>query len=308
MSPTSLIESIPLPATDAVVGHSSSSHLSESNPTLTTTVQEVGDRIESTLDGLEALCRELLEDPEYTVPPVEFDLPTDFVLSIVIPVYNERDTILPLLARVRALPVTVQIILVDDHSTDGTTDILRELESLPDVHVLLKPQNEGKGAALRSGFRQATGDVVVVQDADMEYDPRDILPLLQPIIEGDADVVYGSRFLVSDMAVGSSPIHRFGNGLLTKASNLLTGLSLTDMETCYKAFRAPIIKNMILTSNRFGIEPEMTAKLSKLPGVVIFEVPISYYGRTYEEGKKIGWKDGFRAIYCILKYNIFSRK
>ncbi len=303
MSATSPIESTPLPATDAVVGHSSTGQLSESNPTLTTTVQEVGDRIESTLDGLEALCRELLEDAEYTVPPIEFDLPTDFVLSIVIPVYNERDTILPLLARVRALPVTVQIILVDDHSTDGTTDILRELESLPDVHVLLKPKNEGKGAALRSGFRHATGDVVVVQDADMEYDPRDILPLLQPIVEGDADVVYGSRFLVSDMAVGSSPIHRFGNVLLTKASNLLTGLSLTDMETCYKVFRRHLINQIEIKQDRFGFEPEITAKIARR-GWRVTELPINYHGRSWADGKKIGLRDLVNACYCMARYSV----
>lgn len=304
MSPTSPIESAPLPATDAVVvGHSSSDHLPESNAIPTTTGNEVGDRIESTLDGLESLCRELLEDVEYTVPSVDFHLPKGFVLSIVVPVYNERDTILPVLARVRALPLTVQIVLVDDHSTDGTTDILREVESLPNVHVLLKPQNEGKGAALRSGFRHATGDVVVVQDADMEYDPRDILPLLRPIVEGDADVVYGSRFLVREMAVGSSPIHRLGNSLLTKASNLLTGLSLTDMETCYKVFRRHLINQVEIRQNRFGFEPEITAKIARR-GWRIVELPINYHGRSWAEGKKIGFRDLVNACYCIARYSV----
>ena len=304
MSPTSPIESEPLPATDAViVGHSSSDHLPESNAIPTTTGQEVGDRIESMLDGLESLCCELLEDAEYTVPSVDFHLPKGFVLSIVIPVYNERDTILPVLARVRALPVRMQIVLVDDHSTDGTTDILRGLESLPDVHVLLKPQNEGKGAALRSGFRHATGDVLVVQDADMEYDPRDILPLLRPIVEGDADVVYGSRFLVPEMAVGSSPIHRFGNSLLTKASNLLTGLSLTDMETCYKVFRRHLISQVEIRQDRFGFEPEITAKIARR-GWRIKELPINYHGRSWADGKKIGFRDLINACYCIARYGV----
>jgi glycosyltransferase involved in cell wall biosynthesis len=304
MSLTSPTNSVPLPGGDAVVvGHSSAGDLRESNAISTTSPQEVGDRIESTLDCLETLCCELLDDAEYTVPPVDFYLPEGFVLSIVIPVYNERDTILSILARVRALPVTVQIVLVDDCSTDGTTEVLRQLESLPEVYVLCKPQNEGKGAALRSGFRHATGDVVVVQDADMEYDPRDIVPLLRPIVEGNADVVYGSRFLKDGTAVGSSPIHRFGNRMLTRASNLLTGLSLTDMETCYKLFRRHLLGQIDIKQNRFGFEPEITAKVARR-GWRVAELPIRYQGRGWADGKKIGFRDLINACYCIVRYGV----
>ncbi len=304
MSQTSPMESGPLPTDDAVVvSHSSPDGIHESNAISKTTARQIGERIESTLDCLDTLCRELLEDADYTVPPVEFYLPQGFVLSIVIPVYNERDTILSILARVRALPVALQIVLVDDCSTDGTVEILRELESLPDVCVLFKPRNEGKGAALRTGFRHATGDVVVVQDADMEYDPRDLLPLLRPIIEGNADVVYGSRFSERGTAVGSSPIHRFGNRMLTRASNLLTGLSLTDMETCYKLFRRHLLSQIEIEQNRFGFEPEITAKIARR-GWRVAELPINYRGRSWADGKKIGFRDLINACYCIVRYGV----
>lgn len=261
----------------------------------------VTDRANETLEHLEELCRQL--DDEDFVGEANFEFPEGFVLSIVIPVYNEAETILALLSRVRALPVPKQIVLVDDHSTDGTADVLRSIDDLADVHVLLKPQNEGKGAALRSGFRHASGDVVVVQDADLEYDPRDIIPLLRPIIDGNADVVYGSRFLVDGTAVGSSWIHRLGNGLLTKASNLTTGLRLTDMETCYKVFRRELLNTIDIKQNRFGFEPEITAKIARR-GWRVEEMPIRYNARRWSDGKKIGFKDLFNALYCIVRYGL----
>jgi glycosyltransferase involved in cell wall biosynthesis len=223
----------------------------------------------------------------------------------VIPCYNEVATIDRILAAVRASPhPDKEIIVVDDGSTDGTRDrISGELRPLID-QVILHERNQGKGAALRSGIRAATGDVVIIQDADLEYDPNEFPKLLAPIQEGRADVVFGSRFM------GAAPHrvlyfwHRVGNGFLTLLSNMFTNLNLTDMETCYKAFRREIIQSITIEEDRFGFEPEITAKVAKLD-IRIFEVGISYYGRTYAEGKKIGYKDGFRALYCILKYNLF---
>jgi glycosyltransferase involved in cell wall biosynthesis len=226
-------------------------------------------------------------------------------LSIVIPCYNEKATIAQILEAVRASPwPDKEIIVVDDCSRDGTRDLLEgELRAKVD-RLVMHEVNRGKGAALRSGIAAATGDFVVIQDADLEYDPQEYPRLLAPMVEGRADVVYGSRFM------GGHPHrvlyfwHRMGNGLLTLLSNMATNLNLTDMETCYKAFRREIIQSIELEEDRFGFEPEITAKIAK-SGCRIYEVGISYYGRTYDEGKKIGYKDGFRAIWCILKYNLF---
>ena len=258
------------------------------------------ERANSTLDQLDALTALLADDAEYAVPELPYELPVDFCLSIVIPVFNERETISRLLARVHALPIPHELVIVDDHSTDGTTDVLQRFESVDEVRVIYKSQNEGKGAALRTGFEQATGDVVVVQDADLEYDPRDLLRLLQPLVNEEVDVVYGSRFL-EDTSVNSSWLHQAGNRWLTTASNLTTGLRLTDMETCYKLIRRELLQGIELKQDRFGFEPEITAKLARR-GVSIKELPIGYEARTWEEGKKIGMRDGLNALYCILRY------
>jgi len=256
--------------------------------------------IEQSLDHLEELADLLTAEESYVVPPVGFRLPADFKLSIVIPVFNEEKTLYDILSRVRALPVAKEVIIVDDFSTDGTRDLLKPLESFPDFKVIYKPANAGKGAALRTGFEHASGDIVVIQDADLEYDPRDLVPLLKPIVEGDADVVYGSRFL-GDEQQDPSFLHRFGNAMLTKASNLFTGLRLTDMETCYKAFRRSVLRGLSLKQNRFGFEPEVTAKLARRCYRFV-ELPINYDSRGYDDGKKIGWRDAVNALYCIVRY------
>ena len=226
-------------------------------------------------------------------------------LSVVIPCYNEKDSIREAIAAVRNAGLgDIEVIVVDDHSTDGTREILKN-EIAADVDkVLYHDVNQGKGAALRTGFAAATGDFVVVQDADLEYDPRDIQRLLVPATEGKADVVYGSRFKGGHSARVLYYWHSVGNGLLTTLSNMFTNINLTDMETCYKLFRREVLQQITIEENRFGFEPEITAKVAKL-GVRIYEVGISYSGRTYEEGKKIGWRDGVRAIVCIVKYNLF---
>ena len=228
-------------------------------------------------------------------------------LSIIIPCYNESNTILSLIEAVKQSPVkNKEIIIVDDGSKDGTRDILSSLKD-PEVRTIFHKSNQGKGAALRTGFREATGDICIVQDADLEYDPQEFPVVIQPIIEGKADVVFGSRFQSGRPHRVVYFWHRIGNGVLTLMSNFFTDLNLSDMETCYKAFRREIIQSINIRENRFGFEPEVTAKVAKM-NLRIYEVGISYYGRTYDEGKKIGWKDGFRAIYCILKYNLWSKR
>jgi len=236
-------------------------------------------------------------------------------LSIIIPAYNEEKTIHLILDRVKAVQlindIEKEIIITNDCSSDDTEGaIQRYIASNPDLNIRYQAheQNQGKGAALHTGIQHASGDFLVIQDADLEYDPEEYNILLKPMLDGFADVVYGSRFL------GGKPHrilfywHSIGNKWLTGLSNMFTNLNLTDMETCYKLFRTHIIQDLSLLEKRFGFEPEVTAKISRIPNIRIYEVGISYYGRTYEEGKKIGWKDGFRAIYCILKYNVFSKK
>lgn len=224
-------------------------------------------------------------------------------LSVVIPVFNERQTIVEIVERVRNAPYEKEIIIVDDASTDGTGDILDELAEASDITLFRHEKNRGKGAALRTGVRAASGDVTIIQDADLEYDPVDYPKVLDPILSSKADVVYGSRFVGGESHRVFYFWHSVGNKVLTLLSNALTGLNLTDMETCYKAFRTEIIKSIDLKEDRFGFEPEITAKLAR-KGLRIYEVGISYSGRTYDEGKKIGWKDGMQAIWCILKYNL----
>ena len=247
------------------------------------------------LHGLlgEGICRKI---GVYPIPP-------NFKLSVVIPVYNELKWLREIVRRVQEVPIPKEIILVDDYSTDGTRAILQEMEAITNIRVIYHTRNQGKGAALRTGFQHAQGDVVIVQDADLEYNPAEYPRLIQPILDDRADVVYGSRFIGEDHRVLYF-WHSVGNKVLTTLSNFFTNLNLTDMETCYKVFRREVLQGIQLKSNRFGFEPEITAKIAKKknPGWRIYEIPISYSGRTYEEGKKIGLKDAFNALYCIIRF------
>jgi glycosyltransferase involved in cell wall biosynthesis len=227
-------------------------------------------------------------------------------LSVVIPIYNERATLRAVVQRVLAVALDIELLCVDDYSTDGSREILSELQSeYPQIRIFFQPKNMGKGAALRQGIQQATGDFVIVQDADLEYDPSEYPILLQPLVEGKADVVYGSRFM------GGRPHrvlyfwHSVGNWTLTLLSNAITNLNLSDMETCYKAFRREDLQSIGLEEDRFGFEPEITVKIAKR-NLRVYEVGISYSGRTYAEGKKIGWRDGVRAIWCLVKYGMME--
>jgi glycosyltransferase involved in cell wall biosynthesis len=245
-----------------------------------------------------------------------YKIPEDLVLSVVIPVYNEKNTIHDIVRRVRAVPIRKQIILVDDCSRDGTREILKDWsQTQSDLTIAFHEQNAGKGAALRTGFAQATGQMVIVQDADLEYDPGQYPQLIQPLVEGKADVVFGSRFIGETHRVLYF-WHYLANKFLTLLSNIFTNLNLTDMEVCYKVFRREVIQGITLKSNRFGFEPEVTAKVARfrMPAMDgrpsrrcrIYEIPVSYNGRDYREGKKIGWKDGVQALYCILRYAYFD--
>jgi glycosyltransferase involved in cell wall biosynthesis len=244
-------------------------------------------------------------------------------LSLVIPVYNELATLREIVSRIAAVDLDKELVFVDDFSTDGSRELLTELRDhglerwlsphdkrrpllrTNEVQVLLQPKNMGKGAALRTGFAAATGDIVAIQDADLEYDPQDLPRVIQPIVDGIADVTFGSRFIGTPRRALFF-WHQMLNNALTLFSNMLNDLNITDMETCYKAFRHDIIKAITIEENRFGIEPELTAKVAKM-NLRIYEVPVSYHGRTYDEGKKIGWKDGVRALYCIVKYGVRRR-
>ena len=235
-------------------------------------------------------------------------------LSVVIPAFNEEKTIqsiLDLVLKVDLAGIRMELLVIDDCSTDGTRTLVENYMKEHPAHtiqLITQDRNMGKGAAIQRGIKEASGDFLIIQDADLEYDPNEYKALLNPILNNKADVVYGSRF------TGSNPHrilffwHSLGNKLLTFLSNMFNNLNLTDMETCYKMFRTEVIKKIYLKENRFGFEPEVTAKIARVPGIRIYEVGISYYGRTYSEGKKINWKDGFRAIYCIFKYGIFSKR
>jgi glycosyltransferase involved in cell wall biosynthesis len=228
-------------------------------------------------------------------------------LGVVIPVYNEERTLHLIVEKVLARPEVAELVMVNDCSIDGTWNTMQELAKTDDrIRIFTHEVNQGKGAALRTGFQHVISDIIIIQDADLEYDPDEYPKLLAPILLGKADVVFGSRFLGSGMHRVLYYWHSVGNQFLTLMSNMFTNLNLTDMETCYKVFRRDILRQIVIEENRFGFEPEITAKVARMK-LVLYEVSISYYGRTYEEGKKIGWKDGFRAIWCILKYNLFRK-
>jgi glycosyltransferase involved in cell wall biosynthesis len=284
----------------------------------TPTQMKLHQPLETTLSpALKELLEQVGADPERRVEVLQkllgeqacrqvgiYPLPPGFKLSVVVPVFNEKQWVRELVRRVEEVPIPKEIILVDDCSTDGTRDILKEFEA-KGHKVLYQPVNKGKGAALREGFQHATGDVVLVQDADLEYDPAEYPRLIQPIIENRADVVFGSRFIGESHRVLYF-WHSVANRMLTTLSNMFTNLNLTDMETCYKVFRREVIQGIKLKSNRFGFEPEVTAKIARAKKWRIYEVPISYSGRTYEEGKKIGLKDAIQAFFTIIRFWLFN--
>jgi len=263
-------------------------------------VEDMLDSTEIAITVVEEELRTPTEDAgsEQTAEPR--DAATAVQLSVAMPVYNEEATIREIVRRVQAVPLEKEIIVVDDCSTDGTREILKKLEAEENIRVVYHQYNHGKGAALRTAFLYAAGDLVIVQDADLEYDPRDYLRLIEPILEGRADVVYGSRFL-GEEPQDPSLIHRLGNRFLTELANLFNRQRLTDMETCYKVFRRSLLEELQIKQDRFGFEPEITAKLARR-GCRIEEVPIRYHGRGYEQGKKIGLRDAFNALYCIVRY------
>ncbi len=227
------------------------------------------------------------------------------LLSIIIPVYNEENFIEKVLNKVLELPVSKEIIVVNDASTDKTAEILKKFEKNPVINIIHHEKNRGKGAAIRTGLSYVKGKIVAIQDADLEYEPKELLMLIRPILERDADVVYGSRFITTHERRVHLFWHYVVNNIITFISNMFTNLNLSDIETCYKVFKADIIKKITIEEDRFGFEAEITAKIAKIKGIKIYEMGISYHGRSYEEGKKIGWKDGIRTIYAIFKYNLF---
>src|SRR3989304_5514645 len=228
-------------------------------------------------------------------------------ISVVMPVFNEAKTIREIIKKVEDVDLEKELIIVDDCSTDGTRDILKTLERNPGIRVFCHEKNMGKGAALRTGFKHASGDIVIIQDADLEYNPQEYHRLIKPILDGRADVVYGSRFVTTEERRVLLFWHYLGNSFITFVSNIFTNLNLTDIETCYKVFKAEVIRAITIEENRFGFEPEITAKIAK-KRYRLYEIGISYSGRDYSEGKKIGWKDGIRAIWCIIKYNLIRRR
>lgn len=230
--------------------------------------------------------------------------PRPMKLSVVMPVFNEVTTIEEIVRRVQNVQIEKEIVIVDDGSTDGSSDKLAKLGAQENVRVILHERNRGKGAALRSGFAEVRGDIVIVQDADLEYDPRDYIRLIEPIVDGKADVVFGSRFMGGQSRRVLYFWHAVANRMLTLVSNMLTNLNLSDMEVCYKVFRREILDQARFRENRFGFEPEFTARIARL-GYRVYEVGISYSGRTYDDGKKIGWRDGCRALWCIVRYNLW---